>query len=376
MSATRITRTPGLPSALEEELDRVAEQVLDLLAQLAVHARARGRRRGCCSAAAPRSQHDLLVARDAAELEVGDTRLLGRRTPRPRRGSRGPSRRAGSRRSTPPSPPCAPRDRSSVGSANEEAPRLRRRRGRRGRAAGAAARARSGRRPRRSSRSRWARRHRPRSRSSRRARRARRRGTSAITASFSRRRQLAVQQPEAEAREVLGLRAARTPRSRPWPRPCRLPSTSGHTTYAWWPASTSLAQGRVHSRAWSSGFGADDRRRDRRAAGRHLAQLRLVEVAVDEHRRGPRDRRGGHHEHVGSLPIVAAVGALGACPPGQHRALLHAEAVLLVDDRRQPSLRERGVAVEQRVRADEDVDLAVVQTLGDAPAARPRWCGW
>ena len=106
-------------------------------------------------------------------------------------------------------------------------------------------------------------------------------------------------------------------------------------------------------------LGPDHLGRDRRAAGRHLAQLRLVEVAVDEHRRGARDRRRRHHEHVGHH--------LGAGLRLEQRALLHAEAVLLVDHG-EPELGELRVAVEERVRADEDVDLVVGEPLGDAPA--------
>ena len=51
----------------------------------------------------------------------------------------------------------------------------------------------------------------------------------------------------------------------------------------------------------------------------------------------------------------------------QQRALLDAEAVLLVDHR-DAEVRELGVAVEQRVGADEDVDLAAVEARRDAPA--------
>ncbi len=76
-------------------------------------------------------------------------------------------------------------------------------------------------------------------------------------------------------------------------------------------------RGRVLERAR-----ADDGRRDRRAAGRHLPQLGPVQVAVHEHRRGARDRCRGHHEHVGLVALAA-----------QQRTLFHAEAVLLVDDR-------------------------------------------
>ena len=102
---------------------------------------------------------------------------------------------------------------------------------------------------------------------------------------------------------------------------------------------------------------------DRRAAGRELAQLRLVEIAVDQHRRRARDRRGRHDEDVGLVALAA-----------QQRALLDAEAVLLVDHG-EPELRESRVAVQQRVRADEDVDLARVETRARCAAVRPPSCG-
>ena len=51
----------------------------------------------------------------------------------------------------------------------------------------------------------------------------------------------------------------------------------------------------------------------------------------------------------------------------EQRALLDAEAVLLVDHR-EAELGELGVAVEQRVRADEDVDLVAREALRDAAA--------
>ena len=95
---------------------------------------------------------------------------------------------------------------------------------------------------------------------------------------------------------------------------------------------------------------------DRRPPRRHLVQLAAVEVAVDEHRRGTRDRRRRHHEHVRRGAEVA-----------QQRALLDAEAVLLVDDR-EAELRERRVAVEQRVGADDDVDVAGGEPGRDLPA--------
>ncbi len=83
------------------------------------------------------------------------------------------------------------------------------------------------------------------------------------------------------------------------------------------------------------------------AAGGELAQGRGVEVAEDSHRHGPRDRRRRHHQHVRRLPGLAA----------ERRPLLHAEAVLLVDDD-QTEVGELHVLLEQRVRADHDPGLA------------------
>ncbi len=56
----------------------------------------------------------------------------------------------------------------------------------------------------------------------------------------------------------------------------------------------------------------------------------------------------------------------------QRRALQHAEAVLLVDDR-QPELAERDVLLDQRVRADHQVQRAAGQLRERlAPLARRR----
>ena len=60
--------------------------------------------------------------------------------------------------------------------------------------------------------------------------------------------------------------------------------------------------------------------------------------------------------------------------PLQHRALLDAEAVLLVDDH-EPEPGERRVAVEQRVGADDDVDLARRRARPRSAGARPRASG-
>ena len=67
---------------------------------------------------------------------------------------------------------------------------------------------------------------------------------------------------------------------------------------------------------------------------------------------------------IGVAVITSTSGSLPM--PLQHRALLDAEPVLLVDDD-EAELRERRVAVEQRVRADDDVDVAA-----SSPAAMRR----
>ena len=94
--------------------------------------------------------------------------------------------------------------------------------------------------------------------------------------------------------------------------------------------------------------------------GRLLGELRDVEVAVVRHQQRARDRRRRHDQHVG-----AAAAALGL----QRQALVHAEAVLLVDDGEGQVL-EHHVGLEQRVRADEDVDLAAPPAARAARRAR------
>ena len=93
----------------------------------------------------------------------------------------------------------------------------------------------------------------------------------------------------------------------------------------------------------SSGNGAGV---DRLAAGRLFAQLRDVHVAeIGQHQRA-RDRRRGQHQHVDGLALA-----------GEREALVHAEAVLLVDDGER-EIAERDLVLEQRVGADEEIDLA------------------
>ena len=85
---------------------------------------------------------------------------------------------------------------------------------------------------------------------------------------------------------------------------------------------------------------------DRLAAGGLLPQLRDFHVAeVGEHQRA-RDRRCGQHQHVDGLALAR-----------QREPLVHAEAVLLVDDGER-QVAERDVVLEQRVGADQQVELA------------------
>ena len=63
--------------------------------------------------------------------------------------------------------------------------------------------------------------------------------------------------------------------------------------------------------------------RDRFPSRRLLVEPRHVHIAVAREEERARDRRGGHDQHAG-----AAFAALGL----QGEALMHAEAVLLVDD--------------------------------------------
>ena len=84
----------------------------------------------------------------------------------------------------------------------------------------------------------------------------------------------------------------------------------------------------------------------RRAARRQLVDDRDVEVGVRRHRERARYRRRGHDQLVRLMAVARALLA-------QRQALMHAEAVLLVDDHE----RERGeldALLEQRVRADDE----------------------
>jgi hypothetical protein len=85
---------------------------------------------------------------------------------------------------------------------------------------------------------------------------------------------------------------------------------------------------------------------DRQPSGGRVPNHRHVQIAVHRERERPRDRRGGHHQHVRMQPFGP-----------QRRPLHDAEAVLLVDHD-EPELLEADVTLYQRVRADDQVNAA------------------
>ena len=102
-------------------------------------------------------------------------------------------------------------------------------------------------------------------------------------------------------------------------------------------------------------------RLDEREHGRAVARRRLHERHVaqpgERQVQRARDRRRGEREHVGREPQLL-----------EPLLVLHAEAVLLVDDD-QPEVREDHVGTEQAMRADDDVDLAFARARRARPSA-------
>src|SRR5674476_605 len=95
---------------------------------------------------------------------------------------------------------------------------------------------------------------------------------------------------------------------------------------------------------------------DRLAAGRLLAQFGDVHVAeISQHQRA-RDRRGGEHQHVDRLALLR-----------QRQPLMHAEAMLLVDNGERQIV-ERDILLEQRVGADQEIDVAERQPVENSLA--------
>ena len=102
---------------------------------------------------------------------------------------------------------------------------------------------------------------------------------------------------------------------------------------------------------------------DRAPAGGQLVQARDVEVAVGGERERARDRRRGHVQDVRR--------AAGRRLAVQLAALVDAEPVLLVHDRDEQAVELHRV-LDQRVRADEDLQLAARQLAQQVGAARLR----
>ena len=95
-------------------------------------------------------------------------------------------------------------------------------------------------------------------------------------------------------------------------------------------------------------------------AGRLLAQLGNVHVAeIGQHQRA-RDRRRRQHQQVDRLALAR-----------ERQPLMHAEAVLLVDDG-QREIAERHLVLEQRVSADDEVDVAGGECGQESRRARAR----
>ena len=88
-----------------------------------------------------------------------------------------------------------------------------------------------------------------------------------------------------------------------------------------------------------------DHRGDRCPPGRQLVYDGNVEVGVGRHRQRPRDRRRRHDQLVREAPLVHALLAQG-------QALVHPEAVLLVDDGQRQAA-EAHALLEQGVRPDD-----------------------
>ena len=92
---------------------------------------------------------------------------------------------------------------------------------------------------------------------------------------------------------------------------------------------------------------------DRLAAGRFLAQFGDIHVAeISEYQRAW-NRRGGEHQHIHRLAFLR-----------EREPLVHAEAVLLVDDR-QCKIVKGDVFLKKRVGADQEIDIAEGKTVED-----------
>jgi hypothetical protein len=89
----------------------------------------------------------------------------------------------------------------------------------------------------------------------------------------------------------------------------------------------------MRSTTLGAALGADRNGLDRRAPGGQFVDCRDVEVGVGRHREGARNRGGGHHQLMRRLKRRGITGdrLRGPALVAQRQALVHAEAVLLVD---------------------------------------------
>ena len=97
---------------------------------------------------------------------------------------------------------------------------------------------------------------------------------------------------------------------------------------------------------------------DRLAAGRLLAQFRDIHVTEIGQHQSARDRRRGEHQHVDSFAFLR-----------QRQPLVHAEAVLLVDDGEREIV-EGNVLLEQGMGAEQEIDVAEGEPVEDFLARR------
>ena len=81
-------------------------------------------------------------------------------------------------------------------------------------------------------------------------------------------------------------------------------------------------------------------------AGGLFAQFGDIHVAEIGQHQSARDRRRGQHQQIDRLALA-----------GERQPLMHAEAMLLVDDG-QRQIAERHFVLEQRMRADDEIDVA------------------
>ena len=190
-----------------------------------------------------------------------------------------------------------------------------------------------------------------------------RRRTRAIAACLSRGRQAAVQQHHLEVARAPSCAAARTRRWRHAPGAPRTPRPAGTRRTPGAPRSAPRGCARRRGRARASLAATSVV--DRPPARRQLAQDGDVEIAVGGQRERPRDRRGRHVQHVRGEPVRRLA--------VQRAALVDAEAVLLVDDRDGEPVELDG-PLDQRVRADEELQLAGGELAEDVGApARAAW---